>query len=408
MKNFDEYLKNRTFKIFIVFTIAYGLISGLVYMQIYYNKKSMAESIHAAVKNLILNRDYREAIISLNQNLDQKFDQISFYNENKMIFTVRKESIQFGYDLFAVKIKIYFQDNQFLEFSYINLKFILFTLSLYVIITFTLYLLWDTFVRKIKIEYDQSLRHNRMLNLNNLSQKLAHDIRSPISTLNLISSKIDDPDLKSLQLAVVQQINAIANDLLNEAKNPQQQLMTNENSVPIPNSADVKLEPTQYLVKMLKNLEKEYQFKALAISQKIIFEIDYAQIEKNVVTQKLTSIIYACINNFVQNAIEASAQNGEIKITANKNSENKIEISVCDSGKGIPEHILKRLGHEILSHGKSEHNLKDNLTSEPSTGEIKSGNGIALYNANKELAENGAKLVISSIENVGSQFRILI
>jgi len=48
-----------------------------------------------------------------------------------------------------------------------------------------------------------------------------------------------------------------------------------------------------HLIKMLQNLEKEYAFKASAISQKISFEINYPQIEKNYVSQKLTSIIYS-------------------------------------------------------------------------------------------------------------------
>lgn len=231
-----------------------------------------------------------------------------------------------------------------------------------------------------------------------LSQKLAHDIRSPISTLNLISARIEDPDLKSLQQAVVQQINDIANDLLNESKNETKQSSDEKKNPYASNTEMQKTEPTQFLTKMLKNLEKEYQFKALAISQKVIFEINYTQIETNFSTQKLTSVIYACVNNFVQNAIEATPSDGVIKITAGLNLDQKIEIAVCDNGKGIPAHILKRLGNEVLSFGK------DKIDST----EIKSGNGIALYNASKELQENGAKLVITSIENEGTEMRVVI
>lgn len=228
-----------------------------------------------------------------------------------------------------------------------------------------------------------------------LSQKLAHDIRSPISTLNLISSKIEDQEIKSLQLAVVDQINSIANDLLNQSKSV----------TPISNITEItNKENLQFLKKMFQNLEKEYQFKANAISQKIVFEINYAVLENNSVTQKLTSVIYTSVHNFIQNSIDATKADDVIKITVNRNNENRIQICVIDTGKGIPTAILKRLGNEALSYGKSNFDLgaiDDSQT-------VTSGNGIALFNANKELAENGAKLVINSVENKGTDIKIII
>jgi len=78
--------------------------------------------------------------------------------------------------------------------------------------------------------------------------------------------------------------------------------------------------------------------------------------------------------------------------------------------------MLNRLGHEILSFGKnkipdSTQNLKsesDQFSELQSPPKIHSGNGIALFNAHKELSENGAQLIIHSIQNQGCEIKIII
>ncbi len=217
-----------------------------------------------------------------------------------------------------------------------------------------------------------------------LSQKLAHDIRSPISTLNLISSKIENEDIKSLQLAVVNQINTIANDLLHESKEKGPLSISKDHS-------------TRCFEKMLQNIEKEYEIKANAIKQSIRFEINYNEVSKCHLDQKLSSIIYRSLNNFIQNAIEATKDDGSIVISAHTNSKGRLEISVKDNGKGIPKDILNRLGQEVLSHGKSNRSETH-----------QSGNGIALYNSKKELSEFNVELSIESELNNGSTIRIII
>lgn len=232
-------------------------------------------------------------------------------------------------------------------------------------------------------------------NIFNLSQKLAHDIRSPISTLNLISSKIENAEIKSLQLAVVEQINAIANDLLNKNK-------TNilASGLPlIPNS--IRNREKQSLKSIFKNLKDEYAFKKIAIQQDIIFDIDEVQINDSRISAKLCTVIYRCVNNFIQNAIEASiSQDSTITIRCFKlNSEkNMFEICVIDNGKGIPADIIKRLGNEVISYGKD--NQVDLIHN--------SGSGIALYNAKIDLQKYGGELLIESQIGSGTQVSIRI
>lgn len=215
-----------------------------------------------------------------------------------------------------------------------------------------------------------------------LSQKLAHDIRSPISTLNLISSKIEDLEIRTLQLAVVDQINTIANNLLDQTKTD--------------GVSDIVLGFSE----MLFNLEKEYQFKSTSISQKITFKINYDSIQNKKFSSQLNSIIYSTLNNLIQNSIEATSKNGVISISVGLNTDHKIEVSVSDNGKGIPPEILKRLGKEVLTFGKNKENN--------GSSNLKSGNGIALFNAKKELAENNIELLITSKQNLDTTVKIII
>lgn len=231
-------------------------------------------------------------------------------------------------------------------------------------------------------------------NIFNLSQKLAHDIRSPISTLNLISSKIDNTEIKSLQLAVVEQINAIANDLLDENKS---NILSGQPSVP--NSVNNR--EKQSLKSIFKNLKNEYAFKKIAIQQDIIFDIDEIQINDSKISAELGTIIYRSVNNFIQNAIEASPlQNSKITIRCIKlNSEkNMFKISVIDNGKGIPADIIQRLGNEVISYGKD--NQVDLIHN--------SGSGIALYNAKIDIQKHGGELLIESQIGSGTQVSIRI
>lgn len=194
-----------------------------------------------------------------------------------------------------------------------------------------------------------------------LSQKLAHDIRSPISTLNLVSSKISDPEIRNIQLSVVNQINGIANGLLIDSKNPNHAVN---------------------LGKLLNDLKKEYELKQANIQRQFIFKVEHKFVHTQFSYQQ-SLILYRCLNNFIQNSIEATSENGEINISVFEDLKKNVIIQVKDNGKGIPEHVLKQLGKKTITYGKEDN-------------QFNSGSGIALYNAKKDLNEFGVDLVINS------------
>lgn len=223
----------------------------------------------------------------------------------------------------------------------------------------------------------------------NLAKKLAHDIRSPVSTLNLISSKIEDPEIKCLQLAVSEQINAIANGLLLQIKNSNNDFKLNSQLT------EIRISLTDFFF----NLMKEYEFKSNVITQKIMFDVEFESINDISIGKELSTVLYSSLNNFIQNSIEATKSDGIIKVVVNKGADSLIKIKVSDDGMGIPKDILDKLGHEEVTFGKV------NMTKNGS--EKISGNGIAVYNAKHELLKYGLDLKIESEMGVGTEVVIL-
>lgn len=223
----------------------------------------------------------------------------------------------------------------------------------------------------------------------NLAKKLAHDIRSPLSTLNLISSKIEDPEIRSLQQAVSEQIDAIANKLLRETKDSKNNYQLNSDSQKM----------TISLSDFFANFIKEYSLKASLITQNIMFEINFESIKLVNVDKELANIIYSSLNNFIQNSVEATQSNGSIKLIVDIDSVNIITIKVIDNGKGIPADVLEKLGHGELSYGKINLNSLD---------EKISGSGIAVFNAKQGLLKFGGELLIDSEVGVGTTVTLKI
>lgn len=203
------------------------------YYYIFNAKKDVAEVLTKSIRNKLMIMDYRDAIISLDENSKNYFSKIIFLNnELKEEFNIG--DLNQNYEIFLnIKINL-FQDslnkNKFgtliFYFSPIGyIPFILITLIIEIIIFIFLY------HRSIsKIEKELSLK--KMEYITTISQQVAHDIRSPLSALNiLINEKIEiSNDYKVLIQQVIDRINQIANDLLSESKINKKSLTKLENS----------------------------------------------------------------------------------------------------------------------------------------------------------------------------------
>lgn len=257
-----------------------------------------------------------------------------------------------------------------------------------------------------KYEKKESINKSNEI-LAQLSTKLAHDIRTPISTLNLISSKISDEKIKDLQKSVVHQINLIAEDLLQQNKKQQ----------PIPNShSNPNLDENYF--DFFYNIENEFKIRLGNNKDSIKFSLDerLKEYSSQFLDKNILKILYPIICNAINNSIEATQEENRsievmaqiinddvvtmndktIKSLAIKSTKvktnatsNKLKIQILDNGKGIPAEIVRKIGNEIVSYGKD-----------------KNGNGLALYNAQRDIKALNGRMEIASIPNQNTEVQI--
>jgi signal transduction histidine kinase len=256
--------------------------------------------------------------------------------------------------------------------------------SLFLFIILAWYLIKRFLDIKINLEREKV---TSMKKVYEVSSQVAHDIRSPLSALNMVMATIVSlsEDERVIIRSAIQRINDIANDLLQKGKN--------ENSFVKDRSAFQKNELTKELIPALVEVlvsEKRMQYRecsdlSIDIETKDCFgafglvnSVDFKRV----------------LSNLVNNAVESfENQSGKVLVKVQKIN-NQVNVSVIDNGKGIPHHILEKLGKEKISYGKE---LSFN-----------SGNGLGLYHAKQLVELQGGKFEIFSTVGTGTSVSILI
>ncbi len=215
-----------------------------------------------------------------------------------------------------------------------------------------------------------------------LAKQVAHDIRSPLSALNMVmGTNKEMPEEKRLIMRrAVQRINDIANGLLKQGK----EQITN------PTTAAVEASGPVMLLSLLDSIvsEKRTQFR-----EKIDVEIEGNlanghALFSNVNPTELSRVI----SNLVNNSIEAFENSkGKVIIGIQEIKDSKIEITIEDNGKGIAPNILAKLGERGVSHGKEG---------------TQSGSGLGVAHAIETVKSAGGTFDISSDLGLGTKIAL--
>lgn len=212
--------------------------------------------------------------------------------------------------------------------------------------------------------------------LGRLASQVSHDIRSPLSALNMILTTLGDlPEDKRLIIRnSTQRINDIANLLLQKGKD--------KSHYQIP-SQMADNEPLM-LVALLDSIvsEKRAQFR-----ERLDVDIQ-SDISKGYgLFVKINSTELArAISNAVNNSIESFESKGSVFVSLSSDSDYAI-LTIKDNGKGIPKHILEKLGQRGVTHGKES---------------TQSGSGLGVFHARNIIEGAGGKYEILSEENKGT------
>lgn len=223
----------------------------------------------------------------------------------------------------------------------------------------------------------------RIRQINLIATQVAHDIRSPLSALNMITSSLQglESEQKELIKSSIQRINDIANDLLKKGKSSPV-----ENSDP---SASINEVETVLINPLVESIitEKRLQFNNktnlnIAASTNQVYG-GFIHIN--------SSDLKRVLSNLINNSVEAiDKKSGTIEVFLDSNTQFAL-IKIKDNGPGIPPHILDKLGNESVTYGKDS---------------TDSGSGLGVLHAKKTIESMQGKFSITSKLGVGTEVTI--
>lgn len=232
-----------------------------------------------------------------------------------------------------------------------------------------------------------------------VAKQVSHDIRSPLSALTMVAGSLNEipEDKRILIRNATQRINDIANDLLQKG-----QKSDFKNHKIIMNAAD----GTQRSSETLKlSIEFIPALIDILVSEKRMQYREYSGVEIEVAlknsfgafAQINSAELKRVISNLVNNAVEAfNYHEGKVTVGVRKvtiGEVPQVELFVKDNGKGIPKHVLEKLGKMGVSHGKDG---------------TQSGSGLGVYHAKKTAESFGGSFRIESTEGQGTLIKIIL
>lgn len=182
-----------------------------------------------------------------------------------------------------------------------------------------------------KIAEEKLVRSEKLSVIGELAASVAHEIRNPLTSLKgfvqLLKEK-NEQDLiyYDIMLSELNRINHIVGELLLLAK-PQELKFT---------SFDI----SKTLVDVLSLLETQANMTNVQLNPTLL-QTCYIDCEQNQMKQLFINII--------KNGIEACGEKGNVSVRLEKTANEKALVTIEDTGPGIPEDFLSRLGEPFYS-----------------------------------------------------------
>ncbi len=221
--------------------------------------------------------------------------------------------------------------------------------------------------------------------LGELAARVAHDIRSPLNTINAVTTSLKNIPENSEKLlkGAIQRIRDIANGIGDQNK----QILAQEMSRTVGHVAIESETETALLFPILESIVSEkrtqHQGKSLEI------ELDISPAGYSLFAKINELELRRTLANLIENAVEAVSSEGRVHIGLSQNYDSVL-IDIKDNGKGIPRDLLSRIGEKGFSFGKEN------------------GSGLGVYYAKETVRSWGGRLEITSQVGVGSSTMIVL
>jgi len=216
-------------------------------------------------------------------------------------------------------------------------------------------------------------RQDKLAAVGQLAAGVAHEIRNPLTSMKGYAEflQLDEEDPQRLEfidiiLDEIERVNNIVEEFMLLAK-PKVVELEEKNIIPV-----------------LKNILSLLEFEARKRNVNLHLDVEQEIVQIECDENRLKQVFL----NFIKNGIEAMPSGGDLFVKAEVRN-NNIEISIQDTGVGIPPETLKKIG-------------------EPFYTTKKNGNGLGLMVSFKIIESHNGKVYIESEQNKGTTFKILL
>jgi signal transduction histidine kinase len=240
-------------------------------------------------------------------------------------------------------------------------------------------------IRRLESRRIAAENKNRII-LGEIAARVAHDIRSPLNTLNSVLDTIDDisPESKRLLTTAIQRIREISSGISDQSRLALKESANRiEASEPTPTMTEATLVYT--LIESLIE-EKQVQYKERAGQVRLQLPSDQSFSSFCAVN---SLELKRSLSNLIDNAVEASAPDAPIKVGIFSDG-SQVVIEVLDRGSGIPKDVLSKIGERGFSFGKPK------------------GTGLGVHYAKKLIVGWGGTFSISSEMGLGTSVRVTL
>jgi anti-sigma regulatory factor (Ser/Thr protein kinase) len=214
--------------------------------------------------------------------------------------------------------------------------------------------------------------NEKKIALGELAARLAHDIRSPLNTLESVSSSIisNQTEQERLFKKAIQRIREIANEVMQTYR------------IQASGSSDKAEKSEPYLlVSLVDDLieEKRHQYK----ENPLTIKLSYDQTSGMAISNLTAGDFKRHISNLIDNAAEATDFKGIIDVSVTSDDQFSV-VKVKDNGKGLSKDKLARIGEKGFTSGKAN------------------GSGLGLYYLKKSVQDQNGVFEFESQENAGT------
>lgn len=232
--------------------------------------------------------------------------------------------------------------------------------------------------KKLSLFFKESSKTQMDKKIGQVASQVAHDIRSPLAALGMVSSQLQDlsEDKRILIRSAVQRIDDIAHKLVaQQTDDSDNEIKTQRASVQLLSSL---IEP------ILSEKRMQYTNRHQVNLESMIDERAYG-----LFASVLPSEFKRVVSNIINNSYQAIETKGTISVDLQA-IEDHIQIMISDTGAGMPAKVVSRAFEKGMTYGKEK------------------GQGLGLYHAHQLIQEWKGTLEILSSPGHGTDVIITL